>query len=84
MEYMITTASKITQKLKSLPANLLEQVDNYIDFLAYKSNLDWGTSLSKKQIEIIEKGRKDILEGNVMSHTEAKAIIKKHIKSKIA
>jgi hypothetical protein len=77
------TVSQVNQKIKSLPITLLEEVDKYIDFLKYKySQSDWAEKLSEQQIQLIEKGKKDIEENRVMSHKEAKEKIKNHIKNK--
>ena len=76
-------ASIINQKIKTLPENLLQEVDNYIDFLKFKSlNSDWSEQLSQSQIALVEKGKKDIEEGRVFPHNDAKQKIKEYIKSK--
>jgi hypothetical protein len=77
------TISKINQKIKSLPANLLQEVDQYIDFLKYKNDQsDWSESVSEDQLSLIEKGKKDIEEGRTYTHKEAKQKIADYIKSK--
>ena len=76
------TASQINKKIKSLPANLLEELDKYIDFLTFKSQPDWADQLTEQQISLIEKGKKDIEENKVISHKEAKERIKSYIKNK--
>lgn len=77
------TASKLSKKIKSLPDDLLQEVDKFIDFLNYKSsNADWSETIDASQNELIKKGEDDILNGRVFSHSEAKQKIKEHIKSK--
>ncbi|MEP7094754.1 MAG: DUF2281 domain-containing protein [Flavobacterium sp.] len=77
------TPSKLNQKIKLLPANLLQEVNDYIEFLAFKSShTDWADQLTEKQISLIEKGKKDIKENKVVSHKEAKERIKNYIKNK--
>ncbi len=77
------TATQINKKIKSLPVNLLYEVDRYIEFLAFKSsNSDWAEQLSEQQISLIEKGKKDIEENRVIPHKEAKERIKNYIKNK--
>ena len=77
------TATQINKKIKSLPVNLLYEVDRYIEFLAFKSsNSDWAEQLSEQQISLIEKGKKDIEENRVITHKEAKERIKNYIKNK--
>lgn len=79
------TVSQINKKIKSLPVNLLQEVDKFIDFLTYKSShSDWSEQLSDEQLGLIEKGKKDIEENRVFSHNEAKKRIAAHIKSKTA
>ncbi len=77
------TASKINQKVNTLPEKLLQELDDYIDFLKYKyAQKDRSDDLTEQQIKLIEKGKKDIAQGKVISHTEAKQKIKNYIKSK--
>ncbi|TRX38104.1 DUF2281 domain-containing protein [Flavobacterium sp. ZT3R18] len=77
------TVSKINQKIKSLPADLLQEVDQYIDFLKYRNDQsDWSKSIAENQFLLIEKGKKDIEEGRIYTHKEAKQKIADYIKSK--
>lgn len=77
------TASQINQKIKHLPNNLLQEVNDYIEFLAFKSSQkDWATDLSKEQVSLIEKGKKDITQGKVITHKEARERIKNYIQNK--
>ncbi|AND64175.1 hypothetical protein AX766_07040 [Flavobacterium covae] len=76
-------ASQLNQKIKLLPSNLLQEVNDYVEFLAFKyAQNDWATDLSKEQILLIEKGKKDIEQAKVISHQEARERIKNYIKSK--
>ena len=77
------TASQINQKVNALPEMLLQDLDDYIDFLRYKyAQKDWSDNLTQQQVQLIEKGRNDIAQGRVFSHTEAKEKIKNYIKNK--
>ena len=79
----VISVSQINQKIKSLPENLLQEVDKFIDFLTYKSShSDWPEQLSDEQINLVEKGKKDIEENKVLSHKEAKQKIAAYIKNK--
>jgi hypothetical protein len=79
------TVSQINKKIKSLPVNLLQEVDKFIDFLTYKSSHpDWSEQLSDEQMRLIEKGKKDIEENRIFTHEEAKQRIAAHIKNKTA
>ena len=75
------TPLQVNQKINSLPVALLQEVDKYIDFLNYK-NSDWAEQLSEDQIQLIEKGTKDIEENRLIPHKEAKERIKDYIKNK--
>lgn len=77
------TASKLSKKIQSLPDDLLQEVDKFIDFLNFKSsNSNWSEITTKEQNDLIKKGEDDILNGRVFSHSEAKEKIKEYIKSK--
>ena len=79
-----STVSKISEKIKSLPENLLQEVEQYIDFLKYKNDqTDWSQSISEDEHSLIKKGKKDIEEGRVYSHKEAKQKIADYIKNKV-
>ena len=75
------TPLQVNQKINSLPASLLQEVDKYIDFLNYKYS-DWAEQLSEQQMQLIEKGIKDIEENRLIPHKEAKERIKNYIKNK--
>ena len=77
------TAFQINQKVNNLPEKLLQELDDYIDFLRYKyGQKDWSDDLSEEQIKLIEQGRNDIQEGKTLSHEQAKEKIKQYIKNK--
>jgi len=76
-------ANQLNQKIIALPDHLLQEVNNYIDYLTYKSEeKDWSINLTKEQSLLIEKGKKDLEENNVISHTEARKRIENYIKNK--
>jgi hypothetical protein len=75
------TPLQVNQKINSLPASLLQEVDKYIDFLNYKYS-DWAEQLSEQQTQLIEKGIKDIEDNRLIPHEEAKKRIKNYIKNK--
>lgn len=75
------TPLEVTKKINALPASLSQEVDKYIDFLTYKYS-DWAEQLSEEQIQLIEKGVKDIEENRLIPHKEAKEIIKNYIQNK--
>ncbi len=77
------TTEQINQKLKLLPSNLLQEVNDYIEFLTFKSaQTDWAEQLNEQQISLIKKGKKDIEENKIVSHKEAKEKIQNYIKNK--
>jgi hypothetical protein len=76
-------ASQLNQKIKLLPANLLQEVNDYIEYLTFKSSQkDWANDLTNEQISLIEKGKKDIEENRLVSHKEARERIKNNIQNK--
>ncbi len=76
-------ASQLNQKIVDLPEHLLQEVNNYIDYLTYISKeKDWSINLTKEQTLLIEKGKKDIEENSVISHNEARKRIENYIKNK--
>lgn len=75
------TTAQINEKVKSLSATLLQEVDKYIDFLNYK-NADWAEELSEHQGQLIKNGKNDIEQNKVLSNSEAKEKIKNYINGK--
>lgn len=75
------TSFDVNQKINALPIALLEDVDKYIDFLNFK-NYNQHEIFSENQIDLIQKGKKDIEDGRLIPHKEAKVRIKNYIKSK--
>ena len=74
------------KRQKSLPENLYQEVNDFLDFLKLKYNKkeqeDWSEKLSDKQKKSIEKGISDIESGNTFSHEEAKQKIREYLNSK--
>ena len=62
------THQKFSDKIKVLPEFLAEELSDFIDFLVYMNDKDWADSLTVEEKKSIEKGLKDIEEGNVFSH----------------
>lgn len=81
---MEITIKDLEKKLKTLPEELLENVNDYIDFLKskYKKN-DWAEDLTDFQKKSVEKGVADIENGNTLSHDEAKQKIREYLQAKI-
>ena len=74
----------LNSKIKTLPEALIKEVDQYIDFLKYKNDqTDWSESVFEDELSLIKKGKKDIEEGRVYSHKEAKQKIADYIKNKV-
>ena len=74
-------ANDVNKKINALPVTLLQEVDNYIDFLNYKY-ADFSAEFSEKEISLIEKSKDDIEQNRLIPHKEAKEKIKNYIKSK--
>jgi hypothetical protein len=71
---------EINKKINLLPENLLQEVNDYIDFLTYKNTeKDWANYLTEKQKVLIEQGKRDIENNNMVSQDVAKERIKKFL-----
>jgi RNA polymerase-binding transcription factor DksA len=80
---MEITIKDLENNLKTLPKELLGNVNDYIDFLKEKYlTKDWANQLSETQKKSIEKGILDIENENIISHEEAKQKIRNYLQSK--
>ena len=80
---MEITIKDLENNLKTLPKELLGNVNDYIDFLKEKYlTRDWANQLSEIQKKSIEKGILDIENENIISHEEAKQKIRNYLQSK--
>lgn len=80
---MEITIKDLEKNLKTLPKELLGNVNDYIDFLKEKYlDKDWANQLSDSQKESIKKGISYIENGNIISHEEAKQKIRNYLQSK--
>ncbi len=73
-------AFELSQKISLLPVHLLQEVNDYIEFLTFKSSQkDWADNLTNNQKTLIEKGKNDIEENKVITHKGARKLINKYI-----
>ncbi|WP_294251691.1 hypothetical protein [uncultured Chryseobacterium sp.] len=83
---MQITVKEINKNLESLPKELFEQVNDYIDFLKSKygkaHSEDWVENLSDHQIKSVKKGLEDVKEGRTLNHDTAVNRIQDYINSK--
>lgn len=84
---MEISIKEIEKNLKSLPKEVLGQVNDYIEFLKSKyaeTNVetDWADHLTDSQKLSIERGGDDIENGRTYSHDEAKLKIKQYLLEK--
>ena len=80
---MEITIKDLENNLKTLPKELLGNVNDYIDFLKEKYlTKDWANQLKETQKKSIEKGILDIENENIISHEEAKQKIRNYLQSK--
>lgn len=83
---MQVTVKEINKNLESLPKELFEQVNDYIDFLKSKygkiHSEDWAGNLSDHQIESVKKGLEDIKKEKTLNHDTARKRIQDYISSK--
>ena len=80
---MEITIKDLENNPKTLPKELLGNVNDYIDFLKEKYlTKNWTNQLSETQKKSIEKGILDIENENIISHEEAKQKIRNYLQSK--
>lgn len=80
---MEITIKDLENNLKTLPKELLGNVNDYIDFLKEKYlTKDWANQLSDSQKKSVKKGISDIENGNTFTHEEAKQKIREYLNSK--
>lgn len=81
---MDITIKDIENNLKTLPKELFQNVNDYIDFLKSKyKRKDWAEDLTDDQKKSVEKGVADIENENILSHDEAKQKIREYLQAKI-
>lgn len=77
---MAITIKHLEENIKTLPEDLYDEVNDFVDFLKFKyesRNLgDWAEDLTDFQKKSIENGLADIKNGRTYSHDEAKQRIK--------
>jgi len=65
------TAAQINNKVNTLPEKLLQELDDYIDFLNYKyAQKDWSDELTDEQIKLIEQGINGIWKNSLTTSEE--------------
>lgn len=83
---MPITIKKLEENIKTLPEDLYDEVNDFVDFLKFKyenmSSDDWSENLTEYQKSSIEKGLDDIEKGRTYSHEEAKHRIKNYLLEK--
>ena len=84
---MEISIKEIEKNLKSLPKEVLVQVNDYIEFLKSKYSetkveTDWADNLTDSQRQLIERGIDDINNERTYSHEEAKLKIKQYLLEK--
>ncbi|MDQ1163295.1 RNA polymerase-binding transcription factor DksA [Chryseobacterium sp. SORGH_AS 447] len=83
---MQITVKEINKNLESLPKELFEQVNDYIDFLKSKygkvHSEDWAENLFDHQIESVKQGLEDVKKGRTLNHDTAINRIQDYINSK--
>ena len=73
---------RLFEKIKKLPDSLMEDISDFVDFLAFKKDKDWAESLTIDQRKSIEEGRKDIENGDFYSHESVMEELAEYRKSK--
>lgn len=73
---------KLSDKIKTLPDFLAEELSDFIDFLIFKKDKDWAETLTFEQKKSIEEGLKDIENGNTFTHESVMEEMAEYRKSK--
>jgi len=83
---MAITIKHLEENIKTLPEDLYDEVNDFVDFLKFKyeskDSKDWSENLTRFQQSSIEKGLSDIENGRTYSHEEAKQRIKNYLLEK--
>ncbi|KFC18758.1 DUF2281 domain-containing protein [Chryseobacterium sp. FH1] len=83
---MAITIKHLEDNIKTLPEDLYDEVNDFVDFLKFKyeskDSKDWSDNLTTFQKSSIEKGISDIENGRTYSHEEAKQRIKNYLLEK--
>lgn len=73
---------KLTDRIKELPENMIQEISDFVDYLVFKNQKDWYDSLTPEEKESIESGLKDVEEGRVISHEEVMEEVRQKIQTK--
>lgn len=73
---------RLTEKIKDLPENMIQEISDFVDFLVYKNQKDWYDLLTPEEKQAIEEGLKDIEEGRVISHEKVMEEMRQYIQTK--
>jgi hypothetical protein len=83
---MPITIKHLQDNIQTLPEDFYEEVNDFVDFLKSKKRTshsqDWAGNLSDYQRKSIDNGLKDIENGKIYSHAEAKERIKNYLSEK--
>lgn len=79
---MQITIEQLENNIKTLPENLYQQVNDFVDFLRERydeeSDQDWSEKLSSEQKESIVRGMEDIENGSTFTNSQALQRIRHH------
>jgi len=73
---------RLTEKIKDLPENMIQEISDFVDFLVYRNQKDWYDLLTSEEKQAIEEGLKDIEEGRVISHEKVMEEMRQYIQTK--
>ncbi|MGB3453622.1 MAG: DUF2281 domain-containing protein [Moheibacter sp.] len=73
---------RLTEKIKDLPENMIQEISDFVDFLVYRNQKDWYDLLTPEEKQAIEEGLKDIEEGRVISHEKVMEEMRQYIQTK--
>jgi hypothetical protein len=78
----MTTASDINDRISALPKEALNELEKYIDFLAYKHG-DWSLELSDEQSNSVNRGLNDIESESTFTHFQVQEKMKNYLRKSL-
>lgn len=78
----VLAIKRLTEKIKDLPENMIQEISDFVDFLVYRNQKDWYDLLTPEEKQAIEEGLKDIEEGRVVSHEKVMEEMRQYIQTK--
>ena len=76
------THKRISEKILLIPDHLSSELLQFLDYLLFKKDKDWGENISETERQYIDQGLQDIKNGNLHSHQSVMEEMAEYIKQK--